>query len=88
MSSQFDHKTGSAKAVDGLKDRTYAGGQCAISAYGHNTAWWWVDLGDLSSIHHITMYPRTENFPWGKHKRIHLKILKVKSNCACLYCCS
>lgn len=66
MSNQFNSITASAKAVDGGKNSTYAGGQCAISAHGHTTAWWRVDLGDLSSIHHIVMYPRTENIPWGK----------------------
>lgn len=66
MSSQFDQNTGSAKAVDGGKNPTYDGGQCAISAHGHTTAWWRVDLGDLSSIHHIIIYPRTENVAWGK----------------------
>lgn len=66
MSSQFDLTTGSTKAVDGGKTPTYAGGQCAISRPGHTTAWWMVDLGDLSSIHHITIYPRTENSAWGK----------------------
>lgn len=65
MSSQFDGNTGSAKAVDALKDPTYNGGQCAISK-GGETALWRVDLGDLSSIHHIIIYPRTENSLWGK----------------------
>lgn len=65
MSSQFDPSTGSAKAVDGGKTPTYAGGQCAQSQ-GGQTALWRVDLGNLSSIHHITIYPRTENLPWGK----------------------
>lgn len=65
MSRQFDKNTGPAKAVDGLKTPTYSGHQCAISM-GGQTALWWVDLGDLSSIHHITIYPRTENLSWGK----------------------
>lgn len=65
MSSQFDLSTGSAKAVDGGKTPTYAGGQCALSK-GGQTALWRVDLGVLSSIHHITIYPRTENKQWGK----------------------
>lgn len=64
MSSQFDPSTGSAKAVDGGKTPTYAGGQCAQSQ-GGQTALWRVDLGYLSSIHHIAIYPRTENSPWG-----------------------
>lgn len=65
MSSQLEPSTGSAKAVDGGKNPTYAGGQCAISQ-GGQTALWRVDLGVLSSIHHIAIYPRTENVPWGK----------------------
>lgn len=65
MSSQFNPSTGSAKAVDGGKNPTYAGRQCALSK-GGQTALWRVDLGNLSSIHHIKIYPRTENLPWGK----------------------
>lgn len=66
MSSTYDSRTASGNAVDGNKtDLSHTGGQCAISAYGHNTAWWWVDLGDLSSIINITIYYRTDNAPWG-----------------------
>lgn len=67
MSSIFDSRTASDNAVDGNKtDLSLHGGQCAISDSGHKTAWWWVDLGDLSSITNITIYYRTDNAPWGK----------------------
>lgn len=67
MSSIFDSRTASDNAVDGNKtDLSHTGGQCAISADGHKTAWWWVDLGDMSSIINITIYYRTDNAPWGK----------------------
>uniref|UniRef100_A0A8W8M3E8 protein-tyrosine-phosphatase n=1 Tax=Magallana gigas TaxID=29159 RepID=A0A8W8M3E8_MAGGI len=65
MSSQFNPSTGSAKAVDGGKNPTYAGRQCALSK-GGQTALWRVDLGNLSSIHHIKIYPRTDNLPWDE----------------------
>lgn len=65
ISSQYAQFTGSEKAVDGGKTPTFFGRQCAIS-FGGQTALWRVDLGYLSSIHHIIIYPRTENNPWSK----------------------
>ncbi|XP_052694145.1 multiple epidermal growth factor-like domains protein 10 isoform X1 [Crassostrea angulata] len=51
-----------SNAVDGLKsDLRWSGGQCAVSATSKETATWWVDLGSINSIHHITIYYRTEN---------------------------
>lgn len=71
MSSTYDSLTASDNAVDGDKtDLSHTGGQCAISAVGHKTAWWWVDLGDLSSITNITIYYRTDNAAWGKSNKV------------------
>lgn len=58
-----------SNAVDGLKSNLHwSGGQCAISALEEETATWWVHLGRIHSIHHITLYYRTENDYWGKIK--------------------
>uniref|UniRef100_A0A8W8MNT0 EGF-like domain-containing protein n=1 Tax=Magallana gigas TaxID=29159 RepID=A0A8W8MNT0_MAGGI len=54
-----------SKAVDGRKsDLSGGGGQCAVSI-DLQTATWLVDLTSIYSIHHITIYFRTENKPWG-----------------------
>lgn len=77
MSSTYNPSTASDNAVDGDKtDLSHTGGQCAISAVGHKTAWWWVDLGDLSSITNITIYYRTDNAAWGKQKTV--LVFKIK----------
>lgn len=56
----------SGNAVDGLKaDLTWNGGQCVYSFY-EETPTWWVNLTNILSIHHITIYFMTGNFPWGK----------------------
>ncbi|XP_078327391.1 uncharacterized protein LOC111112176 [Crassostrea virginica] len=53
-------------AVDGLKTNlSVFGGQCVISGNEKRTATWWVNLTSILSIHHITIYYRTENVPWG-----------------------
>ncbi|XP_065922980.1 uncharacterized protein [Magallana gigas] len=52
-------------AVDGLKsDLSWTGGQCAVSALGKEIATWWVNLGRLHVIHHITVYFKTNNGIW------------------------
>lgn len=56
-----------SNAVDGLKSNLHwNGGQCAVSALNKENATWWVDLGSIHSIHHITLYYRTNNEYWGK----------------------
>ena len=54
-----------SNAVDGLKSNlSEIGGECVISG-NKRTATWWVNLTKILSIHHITIYYRTENEPWG-----------------------
>uniref|UniRef100_K1PMY3 Scavenger receptor class F member 2 n=1 Tax=Magallana gigas TaxID=29159 RepID=K1PMY3_MAGGI len=54
-----------SNAVDGRKSHLSDwSGQCAVSYMGRTTTWW-VDLTTIHSIHHITIYFRTDNKPWG-----------------------
>ena len=71
--------TEAGNAVDGLKSNLSVwGGQCVISNINMKTAVWYVDLQDILSIHHITIYYRTENAPWGKNVQLVLI-------CDCIY---
>lgn len=59
-----------SNAVDGWKsDLLYNGGQCAVS-HNNETATLWVDLNDVYSIHHITIYFKTDNVRWGMFRFI------------------
>lgn len=61
-----DNRFDASNAVDGLKsDLNGLGGQCVVSAEKHSSATWWVNLTTIHSIHHITIYYRTDNVPWG-----------------------
>ena len=63
--------TEAGNAVDGLKSNLSVwGGECVISENEMKTAMWFVDLQEILSIHHITIYYRTENAPWGKTVQI------------------
>ncbi|XP_061180694.1 uncharacterized protein LOC133189316 [Saccostrea echinata] len=59
---------GADKAVDGKYSiRTAAGEQCTISDNNKRTATWWVDVGGVLSIHHITIYFRTDDLLWDEN---------------------
>ena len=59
--------TQASNAVDGLKSNlSYWGAQCVISENDQTSALLWVNLTSILSIHHINIYFRTENKPWGK----------------------
>ncbi|XP_056003613.1 uncharacterized protein LOC130049702 [Ostrea edulis] len=63
--SYYRFALGADRVVDGMRsDLSFYGGQCTLSRNSQQTAKWWVDLGRVVGIHHITIYYRTENNPW------------------------
>ena len=73
--------TKASNAVDGLKSNLSVwGGECVISNINMKTAVWYVDLQDILSIHHITIYYRTGNEPWGKSKSFKYATVYICNN--------
>lgn len=73
-----DTKFDASNAVDGSKsDLSANGGQCVISVNEKQTATWWVNMTRILSIHHIIIYYRTDNVPWGMYIR---NIILIKKN--------
>ncbi|XP_056003587.1 multiple epidermal growth factor-like domains protein 10 [Ostrea edulis] len=64
-----------SNAVDGLKSNLHGwGGQC-VASRGKTKATWRVDLEDIRSIHHVTIYYRTENKAWGSTNKYSARFL-------------
>nr|XP_034315440.1 uncharacterized protein LOC105331596 isoform X4 [Crassostrea gigas] len=71
----WDARFESSNAVDGLKsNHSWDEGQCVVSAYGKQTATWWVNLSSIHSIHHITIYFRTGNEKLGFEKPLTITV--------------
>lgn len=71
-----DDRFDASNAVDGLKsDFRGLNSQCTLSANDQRTAQWWVDFGTIHSIHHITIYYRTDNVTWGGYLKLFLWLI-------------
>lgn len=78
-----DHRFDASNAVDGLtSDLSAFGGECVVSKDNHSTAIWWVNLTSIHSIHHITIFYRTDNTNYGMLYVIflHLKVVYILVN--------
>lgn len=78
-----DHRFDASNAVDGLRrDLSAFGGECVVSEDKHRTATWWVNLTSIHSIHHITIFYRTDNTNYGMLYVIflHLKVVYILVN--------
>lgn len=63
----IDAKYSASRAVDGKKSNlSLYGGECTASASFRSTAEWRVDLGNVQSIHHISIQYATNNQVWGE----------------------
>ena len=88
-----NHLMEASNAVDGLKTNlSIWGGQCVLSDNDKQTATWWVNLTSILSIHHVTIYYRTEVYGWGTLSKS-VKIRKIiqwdfflRMNCVLLFC--
>lgn len=70
-------KYDASNTVDGLRsDLSRNGGQCAISA-AKQTATLWVNLTEIHSIHHITIYFMTNDNKWGKYSPLPVSSITV-----------
>ncbi|XP_065933782.1 multiple epidermal growth factor-like domains protein 10 [Magallana gigas] len=73
--SPGDDTYNATNAVDGRKsDLSMDGGQCSVSN-DRQTAIWWVNLSNIHSIHHITIYFRTDHHQWGPSDELTLYFL-------------
>ena len=62
-----DIRLSAERAVDGQKSNLYEfGGECTSSAIRESIAEFRVDLGNILSIHHMSIQYATNNKVWGK----------------------
>ena len=67
LHSYLDVKYSANRAVDGNRSNlAWWGGECTASVFRKPIAEWRVDLGKVSSIHHIFIQYATNNQVWGE----------------------
>ncbi|XP_065932842.1 uncharacterized protein [Magallana gigas] len=59
-----DETIDAGNAVDGRKSNLSSYGDQCVSSAPKETAIWWVNLNNIHSIHHITIYFMTDNLRW------------------------